>query len=178
MYPWNAKLRSSGVANWPTSCLVSTNESSSHRRKKSLAIWDSRDFLASLTCRPATTAAAMAPRRPRAPTAVAMAVTCSAQLGSGVCIDLRYRRCRSGSDFGISRVRRQGHADQPRILPSKGDRDLRLEHLGFISEVRAHVTDIRRTAVWPRSQHDRTDRYKRRNVPPERAPAFLVLGLG
>src|SRR4249920_2941043 len=83
MKRWNAALRSSLVLNWAASRRASTRPSSSHRRTKSAVICDCVACRASRTCRPAATANPTVLSSPTAPTAVAMAVTCSAQFGTG-----------------------------------------------------------------------------------------------
>src|SRR5690348_9203400 len=82
MKRWNAALSSSFVLNSAASRRDSTRPSSSHRRTKSAVICDWVAWRASRTCRPAATANPTVLSRPTAPTAVAIAVTCSAQFGT------------------------------------------------------------------------------------------------
>src|SRR5205823_11920180 len=83
MKRWNAALSSSFVLNWAANRRASTRPSSSHRRTKSAVICDCVACRASRTCRPAATANPTVLSSPTAPTAVAIAVTCSAQFGTG-----------------------------------------------------------------------------------------------
>src|SRR5215217_8442896 len=94
MNRWNAALRSSFVLNWAASRRASTRPSSSHRRTKSAVICDCVACRASRTCRPAATANPTVLSSPTAPTAVAIAVTCSAQFGT--CSAARAAELREG----------------------------------------------------------------------------------
>src|SRR5512132_1192267 len=82
MKRWNAAFSSSFVLYRAASRRASTRPSSSHRRTKSVVICDCVACRASRTCRPAATANPTVLSSPTAPTAVAIAVTCSAQFGT------------------------------------------------------------------------------------------------